>query len=152
MQKLFSMSDLGLLTYYLVIKVKQNDDMITLCQSSYVYKILKLSGMADCIASRYMEAPTMQHMAAVKNILRYVNGTADFGCYYKRHIKPELELVGFSDSDLVGNLDDRKSTIGMVFFLGASLITWASRKQKIVAFSSCEAEYITAATAACQGM
>jgi hypothetical protein len=61
-------------------------------------------------------------------------------------------LVGFSDSDLGGDIDDRKSTSGVVFFLGDSIITWTSQKQKVVALSSCEAEYIAAAAAACQGV
>ena len=40
----------------------------------------------------------------------------------------------------------------MLFFLGWSPISWHSAKQKVVALSSCEAEYITVTTAACQGI
>ena len=61
-------------------------------------------------------------------------------------------LVGYSDSDLAGDVDDRKSTTGIVFFLGSSVVTWASQKQKVVALSSCEAEYVAAATASCQAV
>ena len=32
------------------------------------------------------------------------------------------------------------------------MVTWASQKQRIVALSSCEAEYVAAAAAACQGV
>ena len=64
----------------------------------------------------------------------------------------EAELVGYSDSDLAGDVNDRKSTTGVVFFLNGSPITWTSQKQKVVALSSCEAEYMAAATAACQGI
>ena len=40
----------------------------------------------------------------------------------------------------------------MVFTLGGSAICWQSQKQKVIALSSCEAEYIAATTAACQGV
>ena len=40
----------------------------------------------------------------------------------------------------------------MVFYLGQNPISWNSQKQKVVALSSCEAEYIAASTAACQGV
>jgi hypothetical protein len=58
--------------------------------------------------------------------------------------------VDYSDSDHAGDLDDRKSTTGMVFFLGKNLITWCSQKQSVVALSSCEVEYIAASAAACK--
>lgn len=61
-------------------------------------------------------------------------------------------LTGFSNSDLAGNLDDRKSTGGLAFYLNESLITWVSQKQCCVALSSCEAEFMAATTAACQGI
>lgn len=104
------------------------------------------------IVSRYMEAPTAMHWAAVKQILRYISGTADYGCCYKKGDSATPTLIGYSDSDLAGDVDDRKSTTGVVFFLNSGIITWTSQKQKVVALSSCEAEYIAVATAACQGV
>lgn len=101
--------------------------------------------------SRFMEKPTTEHLVAVKRVLRYVAGTLDFGCYYQRK-KGVADLVGYSDSDHAGDVDTRKSTTGVLFFLGSNAVTWQSQKQKIVALSSCEAEYIAAATASCQGV
>ena len=40
----------------------------------------------------------------------------------------------------------------MLIFLGSAPISWLSLKQKVVALSMCEAEYVAAATAACQAM
>jgi hypothetical protein len=87
----------------------------------------------------------------VKQIIRYVSGTLGHGCSYKRG-NSELKLTGFSDSDHAGDLDDRKSTSGVTFFLGDSIITWTSQKQKSTAISSCEAKYMDASAAACQGL
>jgi hypothetical protein len=100
--------------------------------------------------SRFMEAPTTEHLTAVKRILRYVAGTLRYGCYYQREKK--AKLMGYSDSDFAGDVDTRKSTSGILFFLGNNVITWQSQKQKVVALSSCEAKYIAATTAACQGV
>jgi len=100
--------------------------------------------------SRFMEAPTTEHLAAVKRILRYVAGTIDYGCCYKR-AGAEAKLLGFSDADMGGDIDTRKSTTGVLFFFGPCAVSWQSQKQKVVALSSCEAEYIAGTTAACQG-
>ena len=64
----------------------------------------------------------------------------------------KARLVGYSDSDFSGDEQDRKSTSGQVFFLGDMLISWASQKQKTVALSLCEAEYVAATAGVCQGM
>jgi len=194
------MSDLGLLSYYLGIEVKQAGGEITLCQSSYAARILDSAGMTSCnpchtpieaklklsklkegepvnptqyrsiigslrylvnsrpdiayavgIASRYMECPGAQHWAVVKQILRYVRGTLNYGFSYTDGMQLSA-IIGYSDSDLAGDVDDRKSTSGMVFFLDKNIITWTSQKQKVVALSSCEAEYMAASTAACQAV
>ena len=98
--------------------------------------------------SRFMEAPTEEHQAAVKRILRYIAGTAALGIHYKRGEENlPSQLHGYSDSDLAGDVNDRKSTGGVIFFLSDGPISWQSCKHKVVALSSCEAEYIAAATA-----
>lgn len=61
-------------------------------------------------------------------------------------------MTGYSDSDLTGHLDDRRSNRGMVFYLNESLITWVSQKQRCVALSSCEAEFMAATGTVCQGI
>lgn len=81
--------------------------------------------------SRFMETPTSEHMAAMKRILRYVPSTLDFGCY-NRSVGPAT-LTGFSDSNMAGDVDTRKSTTGVLFFLGTNPVSWQSQKQKIVA-------------------
>jgi hypothetical protein len=98
-----------------------------------------------------MEKPTTEHMAAVKHLLRYIAGTRNYGCRYMKD-EDGGKLIGYSDSDMAGDIDDRKSTSGVLFTLGRSPVTWQSQKQKVVALSSCEAEYIAATTAACQGV
>ncbi|XP_059066927.1 disease resistance protein Roq1-like [Cryptomeria japonica] len=61
---------------------------------------------------------------------RYVQGTLDYGLWYPRN--NDFTLVGFTDSDWAGCLDDRKSTSGAAFFLGDCLVAWHSKKQDCV--------------------
>ncbi|XP_074343057.1 secreted RxLR effector protein 161-like [Apium graveolens] len=79
------------------------------------------------IASRYIERPTMVHQNAAKRILQYVQGTLHFGLVYSKTSGNNI-LTGFSGSDLGGDLDDRRSTGGMCFYLNESHITWVSQK------------------------
>ena len=102
------------------------------------------------IVSRYMSQPTKSHFAAAKRILRYLQGTKKIGVKYVK--EEQCKLVGFSDSDWASSLDDRKSTSGYVFSLGSNVISWSSRKQKTVALSSAEAEYISATDCACEAI
>jgi hypothetical protein len=61
-------------------------------------------------------------------------------------------LTRFSDADFAGDVDARKCTTWVIFFLMNSPITWQSTKQKVVAQSSCESEYIVAANMTCQAL
>ncbi|GKV24501.1 hypothetical protein SLEP1_g34108 [Rubroshorea leprosula] len=61
------------------------------------------------------------------------------------------QLVG-SLSDWGGDLDDHKSTIGYCFNFGSTACSWSSKKQSIATFSTCEAEYVAAASSACQAI
>jgi len=92
------------------------------------------------IASRFMEAPAKEHWSVVKRIVRYIAGTLDYGCKFQKGERVGPNLLGFTDRDCSGDLVYRKSTSGIIFYLGSNLVTSASQKQKVVALSSCEAE------------
>jgi hypothetical protein len=51
--------------------------------------------------------------------------TTGYGLQYMRG-KGSLKLVGYSDSDLAGDIDDRHNTTGAIFFLGGSPMSWIS--------------------------
>ncbi|CAJ2652613.1 unnamed protein product [Trifolium pratense] len=105
-----------------------------------------------CLAARYMDKPTEMHVIAVKRIMRYLKGTMSYGILYKSTDGENVTLVGWTDSDYARDYDDRKSTSGYVFSIGTSAISWSSKKQPIVTLSTTEAEFIAAASSACQGI
>jgi hypothetical protein len=96
-----------------------------------------------------MQRPTTKHQQVVKRIIRYVAGTLDHGLYYPR-CPGKAHLVGYSDSDHIGDIDTSKSTSGILFFFDKCLVSWQSVKQQVVALSSCDAKYIAASTASTQ--
>eukprot|EP00253_Pinus_taeda_P011776 PITA_11776 len=57
---------------------------------------------------------------------------------------------GYTDSDWVGNLDDRRSITGYTFSIGFGVMFWCSKKQHIVALYLAEAEYQALCAAACE--
>ncbi|XP_022984442.1 uncharacterized protein LOC111482742 [Cucurbita maxima] len=105
---------------------------------------------AVSMISRYMEHPTEKHLNAARRILRYVRGTSDLGVFYKKGDDPKI--VGYTDSDYAGDIDDRKSTSGSIFLMSSGAICWSSKKQPIVTLSTTEAEFVAAAACSCQAV
>jgi hypothetical protein len=66
-------------------------------------------------------------MQAIKRILRYLQGTTDYGSLFPKPLNHKNNLIGYCDSS-------------------------SSKKQSVVALSTCEVEYISACHAACQGV
>lgn len=104
---------------------------LTLTRPDVAYAVNKLS--------QFMHKPTSDHWAALKRLLRYLNGTLDKGINLYKHSPSTLHA--FSNSDWGGDRDDYTSTMGYVVFIGRNPITWCSKKQKSIAKSSTEAEY-----------
>lgn len=81
----------------------------------------------------------------MKHLFRYLRGTSSLRLEFSKEANGQIN--GYSDADWAGSLDDRKSTSGFVFTASGGAISWASRKQRTVALSSHEAEYISLSTA-----
>lgn len=82
----------------------------------------------------------------MKRLLRYLRGTVEHGIQYSQ--EGSRECIGFSDADWAGDVTDRKSTSGYVFMLSGGAVSWSSKKQKCVALSTAEAEYVALSSAA----
>jgi hypothetical protein len=95
-----------------------------------------------CMCARFQANPKEVHLRAVKRIMRYLVYTPKFGLWYPKG--STFDLTGYSDVDYAGCKIVRKSTSGTCQFLGRSLVSWASKKQNLVALSTAEAEYIVA--------
>nr|KYP56954.1 Retrovirus-related Pol polyprotein from transposon TNT 1-94 [Cajanus cajan] len=100
------------------------------------------------LISRYMANPKESHWAAAKRLLRYLKGTLEYGIFYQE--KTKTGLMAYSDNNYAGDLDDRRSTYGAVLLIGNGAVSWMSKKQPVVSLSTTEAEYIAAASCACQ--
>ena len=95
--------------------------------------------------SQYMVEPRHVHLIAAKHVMRYLKGTIEYGIKYDADC--EFRLQGYSDSDWVGSVTDRKSTSRCCFNLGSGMISWFNREQTIAALSTTEAEYMAACLA-----
>ncbi|GJY08410.1 ribonuclease H-like domain, reverse transcriptase, RNA-dependent DNA polymerase [Tanacetum coccineum] len=102
------------------------------------------------LLSRFMQELSEQHMKAIRQVLRYVKGTKDYGITYMHNGGNKIH--GFNDSSYGVNTQEGKGTTGIIFYYGESPISWSTQKQATVALSSCESEFIAATTAATQAL
>ncbi|XP_062103210.1 secreted RxLR effector protein 161-like [Humulus lupulus] len=193
------MTDLGLMTYFLGMEIKQNDYEVFKCQKKYAKEILKKFEFEECkdmstpmnsreklfkedgtekidqayfrsmigclmyltttrfdilntvsIFSRFIHCASEWHLKAAKRVLRYEKGTSDIGIKFTR--SKEFKLLGFSDSDWGGSIDDMKSTSGYCFQLSSGVFSWSSKKQEIIAQSTAEAEFVASTAAINQAL
>ena len=80
-----------------------------------------------------------EHMKVVYRILRYLKSVPGRRLLFsKRKVQ---EVKGYTNSDWAENHTDRRSTSGYFMFVEGNLVTWRSKKQKVVTRSSVEVEY-----------
>ena len=101
--------------------------------------------------AQFMHNPTEYHLSVAKNVLKYLKGTIHYSLKYSKLNFP-IKLIGYCDSDW-GSSEDRKSISAYCFMINSEgpLISWKTKKQQIVALSSCEAEYMSMTNAIQQG-
>ncbi|CAB1111435.1 unnamed protein product [Ectocarpus sp. CCAP 1310/34] len=81
-------------------------------------------------------------LAKLKRLMRYLKGTTSLGITYRKDAQGGDKLTAYVDSDFAGDLDDRKSTTGVVLTLAGGPVDTTSVKQTVTATSSAEAEYV----------
>ena len=91
------------------------------------------------VVSQYMASPTVDHWAAMEQILCYLKGAPRCGILYSNHGHNILEC--FTDANWAGSKEDRRSTSGYCVFVGGNLVSWKSKKQSVVSQSSAEFVY-----------
>lgn len=96
--------------------------------------------------ARKMSAPTTNDWIRVKQVMRYIRGTFDYGIMYQNTKCGSTLLLGYSDSDYAGNETTSKSTAGYLIEYNMAAIHWKSQLQKHVTLSSSEAEVIALCT------
>ncbi|XP_022040322.1 uncharacterized mitochondrial protein AtMg00810-like [Helianthus annuus] len=87
----------------------------------------------------HMHSPRADHWSALKRIIRYIQGTSDYGLHLGP--TPKISLVSYTDTDWAGRPDTRCTTSGYCVYLGDNLISWSSKRQATISRSSAEAEY-----------
>ncbi|GJW28974.1 ribonuclease H-like domain-containing protein [Tanacetum coccineum] len=164
----FDMTDLGALNYFLGISAVRHSTGLFLSQRKYALQLLERAHMVNCNPSRtpvdtesrlgpdgvpvqdptmyriqqiclYMHDPREPHLAALKRILRYVQGTLDLGLHL--YASSTTSLVGYTDANWAGCPSIRRSTSGYCVFLGDNLLSWSAKRQHTLSRSSAEAEY-----------
>ncbi|KAM1467715.1 hypothetical protein ACFX2I_032779 [Malus domestica] len=95
---------------------------------------------AVSVLGRFQSNLGASHWVAAKKVLRYLKRKRDFMLTYS-HVD-KLELVGFTDSDLAGCVDDKKSTNSYIFLLANGAVSWKNAKQKGIVSSTMEAKFI----------
>ncbi|XP_022880592.1 uncharacterized protein LOC111397855 [Olea europaea var. sylvestris] len=179
LKKAFDITNLEKMQYFLGIEIHQTQQGIFVCQRKYDKEVSRKFNMENCkpvstpliqnaklmkedgltrlditfvtnMLSRFRQEPSKIHFQAAKRVLRYIKGTEELGIWFRK--SEILKLIGFTDSDWAGSSEDMKSTSGYVFYVGSSVICWNSIKQKIVAQSTAEAEYIATSEATNQAL
>nr|XP_028954626.1 uncharacterized protein LOC114823298 [Malus domestica] len=95
---------------------------------------------APGMMGRFQANPGDAYWIVAKKVLRYLQRTKGFMLVYGKC--DSLELEGYTDLDLDGDVDDRKSTGGYIFMLNGGAVPWKSAKQIVIATSTMEAEFV----------
>ncbi|XP_072058229.1 uncharacterized mitochondrial protein AtMg00810-like [Arachis hypogaea] len=114
---------------------------LTNTRPDITFAVEKLSQFLDCATDDYYKAPL--------HILRYIKKFPSKGLFFSSN--NDLKLTGYFDLDWATCSGTHRSITGYCFFLGSSLVSWKSKKQTTVAYSSLEAEYRAMAQATRKG-
>ena len=92
--------------------------------------------------ARYCTALRAIHWKAALGILKYINGTSEYGIIFQRENFSSISLEAFADADYASKATDRRSVSGEAIMCGGASVCWFSRTHKCVTLSTSEAGYV----------
>ena len=98
--------------------------------------------------SQFSANPTEDHLNHAKYIFQYLQGNWNYGIEYKRSVF--LKVEAYADANWASDKNDRKSCTGFFVLFNAAPVSWVSQKQKTIATSATEAEYMSLSDASKQ--
>jgi hypothetical protein len=101
-----------------------------------------------CALSHHLENPSQAIMKAAVRVLRYLKSTAKVGICYKRGDPTSFVPTVFVDANWGGDVATRRSTSGVLVLLAGAPVVYKSKRQRTVALSSAESEYMALSLAA----
>jgi hypothetical protein len=105
---------------------------------------------ATSVIASHASDPRSENWTQVKRILRYLSGTINYSLTYSNDTTQisYRKIVAYSDASYAPNNLSRKSHGAYIFMYNGGAISWSSKRQSIIALSSCEAEYVALCEAA----
>lgn len=101
------------------------------------------------VLAQFSSNPKTEHWIAAKRVLRYLQGTIDLALKFEGN---DDHLTCYVDADWANCNIDRRSYTGSVFVFNGAAVSWESRKQRTIALSSTEAEYMAIGDATKEAM
>ncbi|KAE8984838.1 hypothetical protein PR001_g23063 [Phytophthora rubi] len=93
---------------------------------------------------KFLNCYTKEHFVLAKRVLRYLQGTREFGLVWHKPESPGLQLIAYADADF-GSEKDRRSITGFVLQLNGCTFAYKSKKQQsIITDDTCSAEFVAA--------
>ena len=110
--------------------------VVSISRPDIAYYVHKLAGFSS--------NPSEEHFGHLMQLVRFVKTTKERKLFYGCG---ELAVKAFADADWASDVEDRISISGHAVYLNecSGPVIWMSKKQGLVALSSCEAEYIALA-------
>ncbi|GJX49302.1 zinc finger, CCHC-type containing protein [Tanacetum coccineum] len=154
----FDMKDLGEAEVILGIRIKRENNGISISQSHYIENILTKFNFANCSPVD----PTVKFRPNKGTLVSQLEYSRAIGClmYAMISTRPDIAFAvgklssgypsvieGYSDASWINNMEDHSSTSGWVFLLGGGAISWASKKQTCITSSTMESEFVALAAA-----
>jgi hypothetical protein len=91
--------------------------------------------------ARFTTHPSAEVCRAVNHIFGYLAGTLELGINMVK--ESDSELIVYCDADYAGDVNDYKSTTGVLVYIGSTVVGWYSSKQTTVAQSSTDSEILS---------